>query len=453
MESPLSIDRAEDEGDRFVPTRGQTSVASRCSRYEFEGFKSSEGTQNALKSYERHRFLYESLFDEPVKPKALFSFSGRKRPLHNDEDPATAQGPFEHDSIRLLSKSVDKESNKRAKILRRQQEIPQKPYKVLDAPNLRPDYYLHLLSWSKANVLAVALDHTVYLWQPSSVVNLMSVRKRSGTQTYVTCLSWCETDHKYLAIGSSCGKVYIYDTICCSCIRSFKEHKIESGQSPPDMPMVLTWNEGILSVGNRSGLIVLCDVFRSDKTIQAVPAHESIVCSLDWNADGRRLASGGNDNMVHIVDFRKLRGRWETLRGHNAAVKALSWCPFKSETLVTGGGTHDRCIKIWKLGELQESIPTDSQLTSFEWNPCQRELIAAAGYSGGKLLFLQFPKMEHITQVKLHNDRILFTAMSPDQNTIIAGGCGQLLAFWQVNPQRGAEALADSSCFSARPIR
>ncbi len=40
----------------------------------------------------------------------------------------------------------------------------QVPYKVLDAPALQDDFYLHLVDWSSTNVLAVGLGACVYLW-------------------------------------------------------------------------------------------------------------------------------------------------------------------------------------------------------------------------------------------------------------------------------------------------
>ena len=43
--------------------------------------------------------------------------------------------------------------------------IPSAPERVLDAPGLRDDYYISVLDWSALNVVAVALDATVYLWK------------------------------------------------------------------------------------------------------------------------------------------------------------------------------------------------------------------------------------------------------------------------------------------------
>lgn len=38
------------------------------------------------------------------------------------------------------------------------------PFKILDAPNLQDDFYLNLVDWSSQNMLAVALNNSVYLW-------------------------------------------------------------------------------------------------------------------------------------------------------------------------------------------------------------------------------------------------------------------------------------------------
>ena len=40
----------------------------------------------------------------------------------------------------------------------------QVPERILDAPDLRDDFYLNLIDWSGGNVMAVALDTFVYLW-------------------------------------------------------------------------------------------------------------------------------------------------------------------------------------------------------------------------------------------------------------------------------------------------
>lgn len=36
-----------------------------------------------------------------------------------------------------------------------------------------------------------------------------------------------------------------------------------------------------------------------------------------------------------------------SLNQHQAAVKALAWCPWQNHVLASGGGTADRTIRFW----------------------------------------------------------------------------------------------------------
>jgi cell division cycle 20-like protein 1 (cofactor of APC complex) len=42
------------------------------------------------------------------------------------------------------------------------------PFKVLDAPDLRDDFYLNVVDWSESNLLGIALSQTVYIWSASN---------------------------------------------------------------------------------------------------------------------------------------------------------------------------------------------------------------------------------------------------------------------------------------------
>ena len=58
--------------------------------------------------------------------------------------------------------------------------------------------------------------------------------------------------------------------------------------------------------GSRSGSIHHHDVRAADHLVSRIPAHTQEVCGLKWSPDGKFLASGGNDNMLHV---------WKTLEG------------------------------------------------------------------------------------------------------------------------------------------
>jgi WD40 repeat protein len=47
-------------------------------------------------------------------------------------------------------------------------KIPKTPYKILDAPALKDDFYLNLVDWSSTDNLAVSLGACVYLWSAAT---------------------------------------------------------------------------------------------------------------------------------------------------------------------------------------------------------------------------------------------------------------------------------------------
>lgn len=53
-----------------------------------------------------------------------------------------------------------------------------------------------------------------------------------------------------------------------------------------------------------------------------------------------------------------------SLSSHQAAVKALAWCPWQPSLLASGGGTADRKIRFWNAntGTCISDIDTQSQV-------------------------------------------------------------------------------------------
>lgn len=82
--------------------------------------------------------------------------------------------------------------------------------RTLDAPDILDDFYLNLLDWGSDNVLSIALENTVYLWNASdsSTSELVTVDEEYGP---VTSVNWAP-DGRHLAIGLNNSHVQIWDT-------------------------------------------------------------------------------------------------------------------------------------------------------------------------------------------------------------------------------------------------
>ena len=280
--------------------------------------------------------------------------------------------------------------------------IPQAPDKILDAPAMVDDYYLNLLSWSAKNVLAVALGQSVFLWN-ASTGGIQELMKASSEDDYVTAVAWAE-DGQHVAVGLSDSTVGIFDATTLAQKRTLRGHSNRVG--------ALAWNGSLLSTGSKDTTVLNHDIRIRHHVVSTLAGHEQEVCGLAWSPSGQQLASGGNDNLLHIWDAAQLGGSASAAaRGpahqpsylhridqHQAAVKALAWCPFQGNVLASGGGTADRCIKFWNThtGALLNSIDTGSQVCALQWSKHDRELLSSHGYSQNQLCLWKYPSMAKV---------------------------------------------------------
>jgi len=302
-----------------------------------------------------------------------------------------------------------------------QRKIPRAPYKVLDAPSLRDDFYLHLLDWSNNDLLAVGLDKSVYLWDAkTSSVNLLT----SFQDEQVTSIGWLKENH-LLGVGSANGKVHIWDVNKSNCINKFSEHT--------DRVAVLNClNKKVFSSGSQDHSIINYDI-RLNKSISKFNSHTQEVCGLRWSPDERILASGGNDNKIILWSLSKSNPLTKFTE-HTSAVKALGWSPHKYGLLASGGGTQDRSIKFWNTNSMKliNSYETSSQVCNLTFSKNTQEFITTHGYSDNLIVVWSYPKMEVVTSLKGHKERVIYLSMSPDGEKIVTGAGDETVRFWEI---------------------
>ncbi|KAJ3211519.1 ubiquitin-protein transferase activating protein [Entophlyctis luteolus] len=300
------------------------------------------------------------------------------------------------------------------------------PERVLDAPGIVDDYYLNLLDWSKDNNLAVALEGTVYVWNGDTgdVVEFCHASENeteSGPPGMVCSLQWT-SDGGHLAVGIGNGDTQIWDFETQTKVRTMRGHTARVG--------VLSWDRHIVS----SGSIWHHDVRIANHKVGELLGHSQEVCGLKWRADGGLLASGGNDNLVNIWDARSSVPK-STKSNHNAAVKAIAWCPWQLNLLATGGGSADRQIHFWNTTTPTttplNSIDAGSQVTSLIWSKTYKELVSCHGHPDNQLSIWSYPSCKKILDLEGHDARVLHAALSPDGSTVVSAASDENLKFWK----------------------
>lgn len=332
--------------------------------------------------------------------------------------------------------------------------IPQAPDRILDAPDICDDYYLNLIDWGHNNILAVALGTCVYLWNAATgnIEQLLELEQEDN----VSSLAWIQAgEGEHLAVGTSTGTIQLWDT------STLKRERIMTGHG--GRVGSLSWNSYILSSGSRTGQIMHSDVRMRDHNVLTVSGHTQEVCGLKWSPDGRYLASGGNDNLLNIwpLDPGTMHSQAQplfSLSAHQAAVKAVAWCPWQPHILASGGGTADRSIRFWNCntGVLLNTVDTKSQVCAILWSAHYKELISGHGYANNQLIIWKYPTMSKVTELTGHSARVLHMAMSPDGTTVISAGADETLRLWKcfaVDPAKkkaSKEVKSEPSLLKAR---
>uniref|UniRef100_A0A182NEQ3 CDC20/Fizzy WD40 domain-containing protein n=1 Tax=Anopheles dirus TaxID=7168 RepID=A0A182NEQ3_9DIPT len=428
-------------GDRFIPSRtttdfdlGHYMVQQGAMGSDENGENEDATGQNPIspKLSERMRSLSEAMRGCDITSKPLLSYRVKpERPPEGHVNPMKA--------MYSVKTPMSAKSSSRY--------IPNAPERILDAPEIMNDYYLNLMDWSTDNVIAVALGSSVYLW--NAATGTIEMLFENEGNDHACSLSWIHEGH-ILAVGTNAGTVELWDCENIKRLRVMNGHSARVG--------VLAWNSYVLCSGSRDGTIVNHDVRTRQHNIGVLEGHTQEVCGLKWSPDGKYLASGGNDNLVHV---------WSAANGsphaageplhvfnqHQAAIRALAWCPWQPNVLASGGGTADRTIKFWNVanGQLMNSVDTKSQVCGLLFSKTYKELISAHGYVNNQLSIWKYPSMTKQSDLMGHTGRVLQIAMSPDGSTVMSAGADETLRLWNCFAPDPLQAKKEKAAVREKP--
>lgn len=286
-------------------------------------------------------------------------------------------------------------------------KIPTIPYRVLDAPALRDDYYCSLLAFSPTlQCLAVGLGPHVYLWSEDRATSQHKIPDSLTAprgSSHVTSVSFSSTAgaSAILAIGRGDGRITLWSPldpdprfdseqpapISYVCFRP----TIQRRCSVRDPNTFINTEE--LLVGDEAGNVYIYSVEWPDQDqrdlfdwhgsmtlLARISCHTQQICGIAWSPDGKLFATGGNDNNLFLFETKKilrprpprtradspavhisngstttdLAGQGEVIvivpgsQKHtfslNAACKAITFAPWQPSLIAAGGGSNDRCI-------------------------------------------------------------------------------------------------------------
>jgi meiosis-specific APC/C activator protein AMA1 len=326
-------------------------------------------------------------------------------------------------------------------------ELHEIPFKVLDAPGLRNDYYSNLVCWAnKSDLIAAGLGSLVYSWnEKNGTIPLEAF----GTDV-ISALSYSSED--FLAVGTKESNIYVYGPYSTSIIANIEAKTNSSICSIKWIP-----KSNYFFIGNEIGDVSLYKLSET-KTKQdsqskgakilytlklkiTFKCDQQQICGIDVNAQSKQLAIGANNNNGSIWDISDLLKPKKMFHlKHDAAVKAVAFCPWMPNLLATGGGSRDKNIRFWhsKSGTLISEHKTKGQITAVVWSKSKKELLATFGFgdsiSKNEILAVySYPSMKiKITVNASYDMRILTADISNDFNSVCTSMSDQSVRIYNV---------------------
>ncbi|KAG2130354.1 WD40-repeat-containing domain protein [Suillus clintonianus] len=366
------------------------------------------------------------------------------RVLSPNDSPSRSSDPFFRSLLRRSASELFS-TPRAASLLSAKANLGTRKHFVmaLDGPGMSTDLFASPMAWSHANCIGVAFKYDVYFQNLESraVVHLCRSSLSDGT---VHSIDWGGKANPYLlALGTTAGDVRVMD--------AEKKMQLVDWVDGSHGMGGMHWNGDVLAVGRTGGNVSLFDI-RTRAEITKIMGHKRRVHGVKWSADGRHLATGDDSGIVHVWDHRAndllTNGDKNIRMKHKGPVKALSWSPWQSGLLASGGGSPDGEIHVWNTGKMTPSsgpmhtISLQTTITSLHWSPHCKELLSTHGSSWAapqsnvhpavpqsnlrpiaqasapcvenSLAVHSYPSCQRVVNVKAHSAPVGHSCMGPD---------------------------------------
>jgi cell division cycle protein 20 (cofactor of APC complex) len=278
------------------------------------------------------------------------------------------------------------------------------------------------------NIVTSVLYSSVFLFnRKNQKISLASCLE--GGEVLPTCVKFRGGESSLLAVGSDTGELHMVDFHRNTKLLSRSLHTSRIG--------CIDWNtkcKELVATGSKDKTIGLCDVRYGRKKSVNRFSHFGEICGLKWSPNGIELASGGNDNLIHIWDLRNLSKPKATIKEHSAAVRALDWCPWEPSLLASGGGSGDMRLLVHDTlrGGVERSVLTSSQVCALLWEEESQKLLSAHGFSKYQICLWDLEKEQLLYEFLGHRNRVLSLAKTKGSSLLFSASADETLRVWNI---------------------
>jgi putative hemolysin len=145
--------------------------------------------------------------------------------------------------------------------------------------------------------------------------------------------------------------------------------------------------------------------------------HTSVVTSVCFSPDGKRILSGSDDNTLKVWDAQTGQEKL-TLKGHTREVSSVCFSPDGKRIL---SGSYDKTLKVWDAQTGQEKLSLKGHaesVTSVCFSPDGKRILSGSRYSTLKVWDAQSGQEK--LSLKGHAGEVTSVCFSPDGKRILS---------------------------------
>ncbi|KAL7717039.1 WD domain [Entamoeba marina] len=183
----------------------------------------------------------------------------------------------------------------------------------------------------------------------------------------------------------------------------------------------------VLITGSQDCYLQCFDQRTKFKNVVMKQKVDGEVCGITSN--DKYIAVGTSNHSIYVYDKRYTQHLLTTNTRHKSAIKAITFDPFRSNVLLSGGGIYDKQIQKWNICTNEYSTYcTQAQIVSIDYGPITHNLIVSLAYPFNGFLILD-KEMNCIEKINGHSERIITTSFN--ENNIFASlGADNKIKLW-----------------------
>ena len=190
----------------------------------------------------------------------------------------------------------------------------------------------------------------------------------------------------------------------------------------------LSSDDQLFAIGGWEGEVYVKSAAASASRWQALQGHDSVVLAVRFSPNGQLLASGGEDQTIHLWNPHN-QTLLQTLTGHEDRVTSLSFSPNAS---ILASGSDDQTVRLWNMddGALLTTLKSHKDgVTSLAFSP-DGEVLASGSHDNTIKLWQSNGAM--LQTLTSHELAIAALAFSPDGKTLASASWDHTIRLWRM---------------------